>query len=603
MDEYFPISHLAHAEGGPVGYETSRVIYVFTGTLFRPTFMMLMRRTALDQDDLRPLIRGMPRRLQVRLVERFGDVPTAGEWSGQALRNRLEKLFLRARIRTFAFDPAERGRLSNPDDVLFEEPETVDGELIPVSGNNDALHLQRLELARELGGILRQRWLSRDASDAAFYQSPAWQQHLIVTGAFFHAAGSAAASVGEDLWEFGGQVTNAAAQLPARVREAVSDLPELGTVVIERSADAVASGWQLAHDLGERLTEATWEDVKHRLTQLGLAVQGGIEQAMALLRRGREALEALLADTATRELLWDFLIGWKESISEFDRRTWLLRGGATVAVVIGAEVIIGLGLALAGAGIAVAAARASRRIGQFTRRAIEVMAEIVQLLRRMGGRRRPDDRRREDPDIGRDGRPVPAAQPGPTPHPGLHNSGMRPDVEDHSFQTQREVDMKNLSAADQRTAANLKAQGWDPDKVEEVLESGTKARVDSLQPGDRVYGFNSHGRHRDLGNSAYLLDEAGFRDVQERFHRDGHWDREGVKNYLALPCYNQAGQIDVLEVIQPTDAVKADIGPATELLQYYDPDSSYATDLMRKTMPGGGTQVTIDQSALKVLKP
>ena len=48
MDEYFPITHLAHSEGAPVGYETGRVLYVFTGALFRPTFMMLMRRTALD---------------------------------------------------------------------------------------------------------------------------------------------------------------------------------------------------------------------------------------------------------------------------------------------------------------------------------------------------------------------------------------------------------------------------------------------------------------------------------------------------------------------------------------------------------------------------
>ena len=603
MDEYFPISHLAHTEGGPVGYETSRVLYVFTGALFRPTFMMIMRRTALEREDLLPLIRRMPRRLQVRLVERFGDVPTAGEWSGQALRSRLEKLFLRARIKIYAFDPAERGRLFNPDDVLFEVPETVDGDLVPLSGRDDALHLQRLELARELGGILRQRWLSRDAADSAFYQSPVWQQHLIVTGAFFHAAGSAAVSVGEDLWAFGEQVTSAAAELPARVREAVSDLPELGSVVIERSADAVASGWQLAHDLGERLTEASWEDIKHRLTQLGLTVQGGIDRAMALLRRGREALEALLADSATRELLWDFLIGWKESISEFDRRTWLLRGGATVAVVIGAEVIIGLGLALTGAGIAVVAARASRRIGQFTRRAIEVMAEIVQLLRRTSGRRRPDDRRRDDPEIGRDGRSVPPAQPGPTPHPGLHNSDMRPDVEDDSFRTQRELDMENLSTRNQQMAEHLDDQGWSHRKVREVLESGTNARTEPLQPGDRAYGFNSHGRDRDLGNSAYLLDEAGFRDVQERFHRDGHWDREGVKNHLALPCFNRADQIDILEVTQPTEAIKADIDPATELLQYHDPTSGYTTNLMRKTMPGGGTQVTIDQGALKVLKP
>ena len=365
----------------------------------------------------------------------------------------------------------------------------------------------------------------------------------------------------------------------------------------------MTDGWQLAHDLGGRLTEATWEDIKHRLVELGLTVQGGIDRAMALLRRGREALEALLADSAARELLWDFLIGWKESISEFDRRTWLLRGGATVAVVIGAEVIIGLGLALTGAGIAVVAARASRRIGQFTRRAIEVMAEIVQLLRRTGGRRRPDDRRRDDPEIGRDGRPVPAAQPGPTPHPGLHNSGMEVDMDPADFSTRREVDMESLSARDEQLAMQLRSQHWDDEKVQQVLESGGNFRTASLQQGDRIYGFNSAGRERELGKSAYLLDEPSFRDVQDKFHRKGHWDREGVKDYLALPCFNRADQIDVMEVTRPTDAVKADIGSASELLRYQDPASNYTTDLMPKEMPGGGSQVTIDQSALRVIKP
>jgi hypothetical protein len=115
-----------------------------------------------------------------------------------------------------------------------------------------------------------------------------------------------------------------------------------------------------------------------------------------------------------------------------------------------------------------------------------------------------------------------------------------------------------------------------------------------------MYGFNTAGRPRNLENSAYLLDEAGMNDVKEKYFKQGHWDKEGVKDYLALPCFNQASTIDAMEVTTPTTGIQSTVGKATELLRY-DGTDSYTTGTLGKIMGGGGIQTTLDTSALKLL--
>ena len=91
-----------------------------------------------------------------------------------------------------------------------------------------------------------------------------------------------------------------------------------------------------------------------------------------------------------------------------------------------------------------------------------------------------------------------------------------------------------------------------------------------------------------------------MQDVREKYFKQGHWDREGVKDYLALPCFNAASSIDVMEVIEPTTGIRAKIGKATELLRY-DGADGYTTGTLGKIMGGGGHQITLDTSALKLL--
>jgi len=197
----------------------------------------------------------------------------------------------------------------------------------------------------------------------------------------------------------------------------------------------------------------------------------------------------------------------------------------------------------------------------------------------------------------------PGYEPPENPHSGLHNQeALMPDFETsaESFKTTRQVDMRDLSPEDAAVRKALRAQGWKGKKVKQVLKSGGNFTETPYEAGEKLYGFNTASRARNLDNSAYLLDEAGMTDVKEKYFKQGHWDREGVKDYLALPCFNQASTIDVMEVTKPTTGIRSTIGKATELLRY-DGADGYTTGTLGKIMGGGGTQVTLNTSALKLL--
>ena len=187
------------------------------------------------------------------------------------------------------------------------------------------------------------------------------------------------------------------------------------------------------------------------------------------------------------------------------------------------------------------------------------------------------------------------------PHAGLHNQDWEGvEVKQDSFKTVKSVEMDDL-AEDEKIAARIfKNQGWEGEKIEEILSSGGDFATQELKPGDNLYGFTSQGRGKDIGKSAYWLDEASFKDVERKFYKNGSWDKEGVKGYLALPCYNRANAINTVAITQPTTGVSSSIGRATELIKYTD-KSGYTTGTLGKIMGGGGTQVTVVPTALKRL--
>ncbi|TDT43945.1 hypothetical protein DES49_0044 [Halospina denitrificans] len=188
---------------------------------------------------------------------------------------------------------------------------------------------------------------------------------------------------------------------------------------------------------------------------------------------------------------------------------------------------------------------------------------------------------------------------GESPHPGLHNKEWpkKGGIKSEGFQTRREVDMDDLSESEKQAVAQLEEQGWDEQKTREILGSGSDFRTKELQQGDKLYGVTSKGFAKNLETSPYWLDEEGFAELKDKHYRDGAWDREAVKNELALPCFNRADAIDIAEVTEPMNAVESEIGKATELISYTDSDGS--TGLIPKMMSGGGTQLAPNPSKLK----
>ena len=157
--------------------------------------------------------------------------------------------------------------------------------------------------------------------------------------------------------------------------------------------------------------------------------------------------------------------------------------------------------------------------------------------------------------------------------------------------------MDNLDEDEILANDELKRQGWKGKKVEEVLNSGNNFKIKNLEEGDKLYGFNTKGREKNIKSSAYWLDEDGFKRVQSKYYKNGQWDKEGVKNQLALPCFNRASDISTVELTQNTTVIESQVGKARELIQYTD-KSGYTTGVLGKIMGGGGTQMTANPSVL-----
>ncbi|WP_432454836.1 hypothetical protein ACRRS0_05120 [Agarivorans sp. QJM3NY_29] len=170
-------------------------------------------------------------------------------------------------------------------------------------------------------------------------------------------------------------------------------------------------------------------------------------------------------------------------------------------------------------------------------------------------------------------------------------------VEVKNFKTVRQVDLDNLSDADANAANLLEKQGWPEDKIEEVLSSGDNFRIKEIRAGDKLYGFNTKGFEKDLKTSAYWMDEAGLQQMKSKHYDGTNWDHEGVKNSMALPCFNRANTIEEVMVTKDQSIVESAIGKATELIQYSEANK-YDTGLLGKIMPGGGTQIAADPTTL-----
>ena len=158
-------------------------------------------------------------------------------------------------------------------------------------------------------------------------------------------------------------------------------------------------------------------------------------------------------------------------------------------------------------------------------------------------------------------------------------------------QTPGGVDMKNLSASDQATADRLEAQGWNLDKQKQFIDSGYNIRTQAGNAGDNMYGFSSSNpAFAKTADSPFWLDEPTYQAMQSNYQdpATGGWDNAGVKNELALPCYNAADTVYQGQLTSDQTLVRSTVGQAQETVTYNNLDSS--TTVFSRTMSGGGSQ-------------
>ncbi len=181
-----------------------------------------------------------------------------------------------------------------------------------------------------------------------------------------------------------------------------------------------------------------------------------------------------------------------------------------------------------------------------------------------------------------------------------NNRGLSYPRTEDQFKPVSQYDPENPTADQLMAREQLKAQGWDGDKIDQVLKSGSNFDTDEMAPGDPVWKIGNAGLDPASGQpSAYLLNQSSYDSLVQQGYvsQDGTvLDRIGVKQTLALPCYNMAQTIVKGTINQDTTALISKINPANELFTL---DQGAGNEMTGQLfMSGGGTQATIDPNAI-----
>lgn len=187
--------------------------------------------------------------------------------------------------------------------------------------------------------------------------------------------------------------------------------------------------------------------------------------------------------------------------------------------------------------------------------------------------------------------PITGARLEAVPDGALHNRDWaKIDVKDFDARRPEGVDMNALSPADDSANRILHDAGYEAKKRQQILNSGHSFTPRPLARGERLYGVDSADYLGKDAGSPYWMDEAGFKDVESNFKHGEQWDRQGVKDYLALPCFNKADGLVEGVVAEDHVGVASTVGRATENVTYRAADGTLVPRAL--TLPGGGQQVT-----------
>ncbi|WP_234732401.1 hypothetical protein [Acidocella facilis] len=139
---------------------------------------------------------------------------------------------------------------------------------------------------------------------------------------------------------------------------------------------------------------------------------------------------------------------------------------------------------------------------------------------------------------------------------------------------------------------------WDDDKIDQVLNSGSNFGTKDYSVGDNIYKLQNLGYNPDTP-SPYILDQNGMNQLINQGYVDENLNvtnAAGVKQYLALPCYNMAQTVFQGQVTAPTTGVTSQINSASELFNL--DNGAGGVDEGKLLMTGGGSQVSLPPSAV-----
>jgi hypothetical protein len=175
----------------------------------------------------------------------------------------------------------------------------------------------------------------------------------------------------------------------------------------------------------------------------------------------------------------------------------------------------------------------------------------------------------------------------------LHNRDWaRIHLKEGDFEAKRpgKLDLDNLSASDAAARDVLEKQGYSQGKVNEILDSGADFKVRQFKKDELLYAFDSADYIGKDANSPYWMDKLTYENMQKNFKKGDLWDRQGVKEHLALPCCNKADGLVQGQVKEAHLGVESTVGKATEKVTYQATDGTLVP--RSHALPGGGKQVT-----------
>lgn len=212
-------------------------------------------------------------------------------------------------------------------------------------------------------------------------------------------------------------------------------------------------------------------------------------------------------------------------------------------------------------------------------------------------------------------RPEPAPEPEPTPARGSTDDVMRryarggdgvtyPRRADQ-FQPDSVYDPDHPTPDQDMAIKQLKNQydsngkrAWNGDKIDQVLNSGSDFGTKSFTPGDNLYKIGNSNLD-PATPSPYLLDQNSMNQLINKGYVSQDLqvtDAAGVKQQLALPCYNAAQSVFQGQVTEPATGVVSKVNSAHELFNLDDGAGGVTEGQI--LMKGGGSQVSLPPSSV-----